>query len=392
MAGDIGKGVEFGIAACQVGIRLRQLFSAYDDQVHDHAAQLLRGLDLDLAPRPRAPAHLFLPQVETAARGQARTERADGAGLLVRIAGPAEGLHLLAPKPQDQRAVGVARDGRRQHAAGQFRELGRGGIRGAECVGGVSLKPVGHLLDALAQPRGERLQLPLIRGAAGGGPASLLEDRHTLGLDAVEQVRRRGARDRQRAVACGACQHGQVHRVETEAVLQVLAQLGLGDFQRCNLRQELGGAAQRTGPRPGRVVMTGNQPPKRTVAQYRHRQGGGHTHVLQVLGVHHRCAAQRAMGHFQRALRVRVEQGHHLAQLALGVGQGAHADALEDLARRPGDVTRRVAQPPPRSEVFAARVGHHLAAGVGMKVVDHRPVEAGDAARLARHHIAKLRQ
>ena len=156
MAGHIGEGVEFGIGARQFGVRFGQLLGTHDNQIHHHAAQLPGRLDLDLAPRRRPPAHLLLPQVETAPRRQARPQRPHRGGLLVRIAGPVEGLNLFASKPEDERAVAMLGDGSRQHTAGQRCELGGRRIGGTQCIGGVGLKPVGRLIDALAKPRRQR--------------------------------------------------------------------------------------------------------------------------------------------------------------------------------------------------------------------------------------------
>ena len=240
VAGHKGEGVELGIGARQFGICFTQLLGAHDDKIHHHAAQLLGRLDLHLAPRSRPPAHLLLPQIETAPRRQARPQRAHGDGLLVRVAGPVEGLNLLAAEPQDEQAVGMLGDGGHQNAAGGLRIPGRRRVCGPQCIGGIGLKPTGRQFDALAQPRRQRLQLLHIGHDAGSEPMVLLEERNTIGADAVQQIRRRGAGHRQQSVARRSRQHGEVHRVEMHAVLQMLAQLGLGDLQRCDLRQELG--------------------------------------------------------------------------------------------------------------------------------------------------------
>src|SRR3712207_2852512 len=126
-------------------------------------------------------------------------------------------------------------------------------------------------------------------------PRSTLFPYTTLFRSQVEQVGGAEQRVGQRTVLVEGRggQPGQRRAHPQRAVHLVL--LGAVDqAQREGGTEELRGRPGRVGRgvRTG-VVVAGDEPPQPVVAQQRDRHGGAHTHVLQVLDVDRRDAAQR---------------------------------------------------------------------------------------------------
>ena len=159
----------------------------------------------------------------------------------------------------------------------------------------------------------------------------------------------------------------------------------LGDLLRGDLAQELGG---RPGvlARPVRsgVVVAGDQPPQLPADDQRDRHRGGDAHVLEVLEVDGRDAAQRRERQVQRRPGPRVQHG---VQRHRRVGDVGDEPGPVDRVEAPGlggDVGGRVVQPEERVEVGAALLGDHLAVPVAVEPVDHHPVELGQLGDLVR--------
>ena len=312
----------------------------------------------------------------------------------MRVAAPVDGLDLLGPEPQHH-VLARAGDGHGEEPAREVAErLGRGEDLG-EPVGRVD-GPLGRGLElgALAEPVGQPVERGLGRDGARRPPAVGVEHGDAASVEARQQ--RRLALDEPAEVAVrGSPEQVVVMAVKPGPVLEVAPLLGRLELERGHLGEQLAGRAD--GPRKGRrrVVVAGNQAPEAAVVPDRQRERRRDPHVAEVLGVHHRRGAERAVRHRERLAGVGVGQRDHLGHLALGrlgVGERPDPDALEHLARGLGDVVGRVPEPEPRREVVAARLGEHLAREVGVEPVDHHPVEPGRLADLVGGHLAERPQ
>ena len=178
--------------------------------------------------------------------------------------------------------------------------------------------------------------------------------------------------------------------LQPQPVGQRLALLDRAQLQRGNLRHELARRAHLIRERRGRVMVARDEPPQFPIDEQRQGERRGDTHVLQILGIHQRGAAQRAVGHGERAAGVGVDQGNKLHRRRGRIGEGPHPDFFKNLARRPRDVFRRIVQAEPRSEVRAFALADHLAVEVRVKAVDHNAIEPGERAHLLRHDAVEV--
>ena len=129
----------------------------------------------------------------------------------------------------------------------------------------------------------------------------------------------------------------------------------------------------------GRGVVAGDQTPQRVVHDDRHRGGGPHVHVLQILQMDRRHRAQSAVAHVQRHLAGR-DRPQRLRRVP-AVGNDPHRIAQIERARLAGNVGggEVVVQEGPGA--LCARFGYHLAGLVVLEAIDHHPVEAGQTAK-----------
>lgn len=160
----------------------------------------------------------------------------------------------------------------------------------------------------------------------------------------------------------------------------VLACFDAVDGRGHHLGQHVGRHADRVGHELARHVVAGNQAPQAAIDHDRHAHRGAHVHVLEVLDVHRRDAAQQGEAHVERRRAGRAEQRHGVV-----VHVGDQAQRIEGVqaARLGRDVAGRVALAEVGHQIVAAAFGDHIAAVVGAEAVGHHAVEAGEFAHLA---------
>ena len=100
MGGDIGKGVEFQVAAFQLGIEAGQLLGAPQDDLQNGTAQEGGGFDLPLLPGRRLARYRLLPKGEGFARRQLIAQWAS-LDRLSRVAGPVDSVLVFGSEPED---------------------------------------------------------------------------------------------------------------------------------------------------------------------------------------------------------------------------------------------------------------------------------------------------
>jgi hypothetical protein len=149
-------------------------------------------------------------------------------------------------------------------------------------------------------------------------------------------------------------------------------------LQRHLVGEHLERLAEFEGHTARRAVRAGHHADQYAVVHERERQGGGLSHVPHELEVVGRHAAQLRAGQVEAA-RLRAEE------------RGARARAVHDragelgevqLAGLRGDVRCREVQPEVGLHLLGALLRHDLAVRVGVEVVDHHLVEAGEAPQL----------
>ena len=186
MRGDVGEGIEFFVAGGQVHVQFGQLFGACHHQLHHQQPQTQGRLDFHDAPGQRACLYRFDKQFERTARRQARAVHPDGHDLVVRVAGPVDGLRRLRPEPQDQ-VLTQTRDPHGQHAAGHVGDVRACRVVLQQRIGGIH-RPRAHVqLGALVQPFGQRIELRVCRCLAHAPPPAHVEKRRAIGLHGIEQ-------------------------------------------------------------------------------------------------------------------------------------------------------------------------------------------------------------
>ena len=162
-------------------------------------------------------------------------------------------------------------------------------------------------------------------------------------------------------------------------------------MERADLGDQLAGRADRIRDRlRAGVVVARDESPEVAVTAERHRETRRHAHVPEVLRVHDRGSAEGAVGHLERLVRRGMRERNELGELGLDIRHGTTPHLLEDLARRLGNVLRRVVQAEPWRAAVDLALGEYLAMAVRMELVDHHAIEPGDGADLLGHRATQL--
>ena len=261
----------------------------------------LGDLEVGLGPGLGLPLDGLLPDREALARRQAVAEGAGRIGLL-RVAAPVQGVDEL-PAEEEQvvprelrqrhreqpRGVRVVGLGRRMRPRQRFRRphapLRRRADEGGELRNGLWRRRV-----AMGTPRPVHPQPDTVAGQQRREVGQVVPQQRLdvprMGGEAQEAVER-PPRRRRRVEAAPLLQRMQAHREE--------------------LPEELGRGPLRHRQDARRVVMAGDQPPQPPIGDHRDRHRRGDAHVLQVLAVDGRDAAQVGERQVERtALRRRA--------------------------------------------------------------------------------------
>ena len=278
-----------GHPQCATGAAVQRL-----DQM---TAQRLGRFGLAQRPRVAALPHDLAPAFERLARTQPDfVALADGDRLVVRVAAPIHRTLYLATEPDGVLAVGQVE---RERPGGQLRVEGQRGHVPREALA------AGDLLSRPARPCGDRGHGFWRRDRSTHLRVALDMDDDTVGGHEIEQVGRPQQRRRDRLVLAqrGGGELGQ-HGLRGEPFVQLVVLELVHQPQRQGRSEEFGRGpgAERRQMRPG-VVVAGDEPPQPSPPQQRDRHRCVHTHVLQVLDVDRRHAAQRGVGQVAAAPR-----------------------------------------------------------------------------------------
>ncbi len=123
------------------------------------------------------------------------------------------------------------------------------------------------------------------------------------------------------------------------------------------------------------VVVAGDEPPQPPVPQQGDRHRRPHAHVLQVLDVDRRDAAQRGVGEVQGGAARRVDVGYQRCGRVVDVRDQADPVLLVQRPRLGRNVGGRVVQAQERVEVLALGLGDDLTVVFLVVAVHHDPVE-----------------
>jgi hypothetical protein len=177
-------------------------------------------------------------------------------------------------------------------------------------------------------------------------------------------------------------------------------QLGLGldeAFEGRNagghrLGQQLADGADLVMDEPRDVVVAGHEPPQPPADDQRHHQGGGNAHVLEVLDVDRRHAAEEAQGHVEVPAGDRRDARPQRDGGVPDIRQHPDAVALVQPARDLGDVRGGVAVAEVGLELGLPLLGQDLAVPLVVEAVDHDPVVAGEIPEDPRRLVAERAQ
>jgi len=168
----------------------------------------------------------------------------------------------------------------------------------------------------------------------------------------------------------------------------------LGRLDRLELLRErdadlAAGLPRLVGDEVGRAVVAGEHAPEPVADDHGDDHRRRHAHVLEVLDVDRRHAAQRAVAHVERSL---CFAAHQRQRFVGDVRDDADMVAQVERARLDRDVARRVVVVDEARQVRGAAFRCDLAGAVGQELVGHDAVEAGDrgdlvGCPLARGHL-----
>jgi hypothetical protein len=192
------------------------------------------------------------------------------------------------------------------------------------------------------------------------------------------------------ALARDRVDQGRLQRAQPHPVGELLGLLERGDLERRGAGQHLAGHPHPVGHVVGGAVVHRDQAPQLAVLEDRGRARGRDPHVGQVLEVDRRDAAQHRAAQVERGVGERVERGQDAGRNVARVGDQPQRVAAVQLAGLARDVRGRVVQAQEGRQLRGAPLGHDLAVPVPVEAVDHGPVEAADAGRLGRQHVARL--
>ena len=161
--------------------------------------------------------------------------------------------------------------------------------------------------------------------------------------------------------------------------------------QRKQLGEQLRRRAQRIGQDFGRVMVAGEQAPQLPVDHDRDRERGAHAHIDQIFDVNGRDGAQRAHRQVERiAFGTNLRFDRH--RFGQRIADDAEAIAQIKAPRLLGNVGARIAQAVEAVIPFFDRLRDDRAALVGLKTIDHHPVEAEQVAQTIRGLLAQFEQ
>ena len=139
-------------------------------------------------------------------------------------------------------------------------------------------------------------------------------------------------------------------------------------------------------------MVAGNQPPQFPAHHQRDHKGRAHAHVLEILGVDGRHAAQEAQGHVEILAREGRQARDQGLGLVMNVRQQAHPVLLIE---PPGDLRNvggGIAIAQKGFEIRFLRFGEDLAMAGLIEAIDHDAVIAGQVFKDAGGLVAQALQ
>ena len=140
------------------------------------------------------------------------------------------------------------------------------------------------------------------------------------------------------------------------------------------------------------VVVAGDQAPQRFIAADGHGERRRQPHIARKLGTHQRDAPQRAISHVQRFAGIRIQQRNHLGKSVRYVWDRPYPGLGKHIACRLGNVFGRIVLAQPGRQPGAPAFSHYLAMTIGMKLVHHHSIMAGELADFSGYRVTKLLQ
>ena len=294
---------------------------------------------------------------------------------LLGLAAPADRLHDLAPQAHDPalaRRVEAQRRARRSSVRPRAGRASGGGSCAPSCTCTSASSRCGE-----PGRRARCAQPGCTSSAARGMPSS--------GTISASSPRfSRSAGDSRITISATSAPTASARTISVRShAARAIARLALARGERLHggrdhLRHHVDGHADGVGHLARRHVVAGEHAPQAAADDDGHAHRRAHAHVLQVLDVDRRDAAQHAVAQVQRlALR---GVGHQRHRLVADVGD--QAQRVEDVqaARLGRDVAGRIAPAQVGLERVAAGLGDDVAAVVVAEAVGHHAVEAGQLA------------
>ena len=343
------------------------------------AAQVIGSKQIAVAPLGRDAVHLDFPDFERGARAQAQ---AVAAGFQVQrfigVAAPLDAFFDFAAKPQHGVVHGLGQ-GHGQQAAGDVLVLCCRGVQGAEVVAGEDW------LAAVLEPLVQRASV--FRGGALTITVQHLvfQNRHAAGASQIHQGF--GHLCQAFKHGCGALHHGGVEAHQGIhlgfALTADFQGLQGADLQGQHLTDGLAGHAQFMGDMQRLAMPATDESPQALAIHQRDAHGRQHAHVLHVLAVNRRHAAQYGPAQIQCLAGVRAQCGNQRHRLVIGVRNNAQPVGAVQLAGLFRDVGGREKHAVEQFHRWRGGFRDDLAVAFILKTVDQNPVVARQCLDLA---------
>ena len=136
-------------------------------------------------------------------------------------------------------------------------------------------------------------------------------------------------------------------------------------------------------------MMARNKAPEPAADHQRHDQSRGDAHVLEILNMDGRHAAQKAQRHVKIFSGNRREAGQQGRRLVIDVGQQPDAIALIETARDLGNIRRRIAIAEQSFELGLLCLREYLPMPGFVEAIDHDAIVSGQLPKDARALVAK---
>lgn len=381
MRDGIRKRFEFLVGAAQFLGQFGHLFGPFEHDAQQGAAKLDRQFDFAIVPGRADAMDGFAPAGKTAAWRQLPRP-----ALVLRLAGPVDGLHHFRPEPQQIMRVD-ARNRHRQQAAG-IAHIGAGRrMQRAQLIG------MEHFAMAVrAQPLHQFAHLLFAGRVAVGQHAVVDDDGRAIRAGKAQQLGKHAAQavGKVDLLLRQAGQHADHGAPHFQAKLQFAGVGARLDAQRQDLPQLFAHGALLERHRQGRFVMAGNQAPQLALDDQRHRHRRQGAHVAHILQVNRRDAAQGRMRQIIRQAGNGIHGRLQARRRVIGVLDQADTVEHVQLARLARNIAGGKALPQVGAVAVGPAFGQHMAMAIAIELVHHHAAKAGHVADLLCGQAAHL--